>query len=272
MAANRLNSVPMSALRPLTQLRTLDLSDNPLTALYRDLLASIDQLTSLNVSGTHLTRLVPGTTRHAADTLTVLDISRCDRLTAAPDAADIAALMRLRRLALPVHTCRCDVINFRSIVDNVRSRQRPRPSLFCGVTDAAVDVDAICSDILPPTPPAKPAVAKPLPVPRDRSDDPLPYDPMLGWYTAAVLSGLLFAFIACVGLEKAEKRLMEACFQRHGDKRHLEHLGQRRLSTLQYQPQQQEHHQHTRTSASICTVADFEVGVDSYLSAETSAT
>jgi len=260
------------ALRSLTQLRSLDLSDNPLTAVHRDLLASADQLVSLNVSGTRLTQLVPGTTLPAADTLTALDISRCDQLAAVPDVDDIAALTRLHRLALPVHVCRCDVVNYRSVVEDLRSRQRPRPSLFCGVTVAPVDIDAICSDILLPTVPVKPAAAKPLPPPRDiRSDDPLPYDPKLGWYTAAVLSGLLFAFIACVGLEKVEKHLLEACMSRQGNKKHLEHLGQQQQSTLQYQ-QQQQRNQHARTAASVCTVADFEVGVDSYLNAETSPT
>ena len=270
LAANRLSSVPVTALRSLTQLRTLDLSDNPLTALHRDLLASTQQLATLNVSGTRLTRLVPRTTLHAADTLTVLDVSRCGKLTAVPDAGDIAALTRLQRLALPAHICRCDVINYRAVVEDVRSRQRPRPSLFCGATVAAVDIDAICSDTPPSTTPVKPDAAKPLPVPRDaRSDEPLPYDPKLGWYTAAVLSGLLFAFIACVGLEKAEKRLLEACVSRHGNKKHLDHLGPRQQSTLQQRYQQQ----HARTSASVCTVTDdAQVGVDSYLDAETSAT
>ena len=196
--------------------------------------------------------------RHAADTLSVVDTSRCDQLTSAPRAGDVAALTRLHRLALPARTCRCDVINFRSVVDELRSRrQRPRPSLFCAgpgprprpgrspspvprpspgsrpsllCGDAAVDLDAICSDgSSSPT-----AVAKPPPAPANRprdgagADEPLPYNPMLGWYTAAVLSGLLFAFIACVGLEKAEKHLLDWCTARHdgadADKKHLDHL------------------------------------------------
>jgi len=224
------------------------------------------------MSATRLTRLLPGTTLPAANTLRVLDLSLCSQLTAAPDASDVVALTRLQRLALPARTCRCDVINFRLVVEDFLSRQRPRPSLFCGVTDTALEVDVFCSDIVPPTAPAQPGVDKPpLKRPRDgKSYEPLPYDPKLGWYTAAVLSGLLFAFIACVGLEKAEKYLMDACMARHGDKKHLEHLGERRLSSFQYQ--QQQHYQHARTSASICTVADFEGGVDSYLNAETSAT
>jgi len=264
LAANRLSTIRVGTLRSLTQLRTLDLSDNPLTVLHRDLLASAHQLATLNVSGTRLTRLVSGTTLHAAHTLSVLDLSRCGKLVEAPDAGDISALTRLRRLSLPAHTCRCDVINYRSVVEDLRSRQRPRPTLFCGVT---IDIDAVCSDTLPPTAP----VAKPLPVPSNRrADEPLPYDPKLGWYTAAVLSGLLFAFIACVGLEKAEKRLLEVCMARYGNKNHIEHHGQRRLSTVQYQ--QQQCHQHARTTASVCTVADLDAAADSFRNSETSAT
>lgn len=275
MAANRLTSVPATALRSLTRLRALDLSDNPLTAFHRDLLSAAKQLASLNVSGTRLTRLFPGFSRYLADALSVLDLSRCDQLTAAPDAGDIGALTRLQRLALPAHVCRCDVTNFRAVVEDVRSRQQRRPSIFCGDTVAAVDVDAICSDSSTPTEAVKPAGTNPLGFPADvRSDDPLPYDPKLGWYTAAVLSGLLFAFIACVGLEKAEKYLLEVCMSRHGNKKHLEHLGQRRQSTLQYHRQQQQQcHQHVTTSGSVCAVADFEVGVDnSFLDAETPPT
>lgn len=270
MAANRLSPIPATVLQSLTQLRSLDLSNNPLTAFHRDTLASTKQLVSLNVSGTRLTRLLPNTLRPASDTLSVVDVSRCGQLIAAPDADDVAALTRLHRLLLPARTCRCDVINFRSLVDDLRSRQRPRPSLYCGdggvTVSAAVDIDTICSDTLTPTASIKPGIgARPLPsVPRSsRSDDPLPYNPMLGWYTAAVLSGLLFAFIACVGLEKAEKHLLEKCVSRQADKTHLDHFDQRRQSA-QYQ--------HARTSASICTVADFGVGVDSYLDTETSAT
>ena len=40
------------------------------------------------------------------------------------------------------------------------------------------------------------------------SRDPLPYDPMLGWYTAATLSGLLMLFVICVALEKIKDRLL----------------------------------------------------------------
>jgi len=259
----------VTALRSLSELRTLDVSDNPLTALHGGTLAPAKQLVSLNVSGTRLARLEPGTLRHAADTLAVLDLSRCGQLAAAPHAGDVAALTRLRRLALPARTCRCDVINFRSVVDDMRSRRRLRPSLFCGDA-AAVDLDAICSDGLsPPTASAKPGAAKPPPSrPRDgRPDDPLPYNPMLGWYTAAVLSGLLFAFIACVGLEKAEKHLLDWCTSRQGDKTHLDDVDQPWQSSRT--PQQR--HQHA-TTASVCTVADFGVGVDSYLDAETQAT
>ena len=273
LAANRLHSVPATALRSLTQLRSLDLSDNPLTTLHHGLLMAALQLASLNVSGTRLTRLIPGSIRHVADTLRVLDLSRCGQLVAAPD---IGALTRLQRLVLPAHICRCDVINFRLVVEDVRSRQRSRPSVFCGATVIAVDVDAICSGSLSPTPaPVKPTATNRPAVQRDiRSDDPLPYDPKLGWYTAAVLSGLLFAFIACVGLEKAEKHLLEVCMARHGNKKHTDHVGQRRQSTRQQQqPPGHEHHQHVRSSVGVCSVADFEVGVDnSYLDEETPAT
>ena len=51
LAANRLSSVPLTALQSLIELRALDLSDNPLTALHRDTLASATHLASLNVSG-----------------------------------------------------------------------------------------------------------------------------------------------------------------------------------------------------------------------------
>ncbi|ESO09931.1 hypothetical protein HELRODRAFT_167756 [Helobdella robusta] len=40
------------------------------------------------------------------------------------------------------------------------------------------------------------------------SKDPLPYDPWLGWYTAATLSGLLLLFLVCVGLEKIKDRIL----------------------------------------------------------------
>lgn len=271
LAANRLRSLPATSLRLLTQLRTLDLSDNPLIALPRDLLVANTRLFSLNVSATRLSRLVLGTTRPVADALGVLDMSRCRQLTAAPDARDVAVLTRLRRLALPEHVCRCDVINFRSVLDNVRSRQRrSRLTLICGATvAAAAGADATCSDASS-SPPRVSVSVKPVAVQRDvRSDEPLPYDPMLGWYTAAVLSGLLFTFIACVGLEKAEKQLVDACMARHGSGKHLEHIGgggggqQQQHWWSSSRQQQQQQHEHVRTSASVCTVTDYGAGVDS---------
>ena len=277
LAANRLSSVAVMTLRPLTQLRTLDLSDNPLTTLERDLLAGAGRLVSLNVSGTRLTRLVTGHLT-AAEALTVLDLTRCHQLSSAPD---ISALTRLQRLALPAHICRCDATDFRSVVrDARRSRQRPRPPrLYCGHTATALDVDATCSGASS-SPTDKPSAAgrnRPLGVATAgdiRTDNPLPYDPKLGWYTAAVLSGLLFSFIACVGLEKAEKHLVEVCVARHASKKHhLDHLDQRRQSAPQYQQQQQQQQQRVRIAGNVCTV-DFEsAGVDNtYLDAETPAT
>jgi len=277
LAANRLSSVAGTWLRPLTQLRTLDLSDNPLTTLESDSLSAAGRLVSLNVSGTRLSRLV---TRHLA-ALTVLDLTRCHRLGSAPD---ISSLTRLQRLALPAHVCRCDAINFRSLVrDARRSTWRPRPALlYCGDTATALDIESICSADntsshtanQPPPPPSADGGDQHL---ADiRTDDPLPYDPKLGWYTAAVLSGLLFAFIACVGLEKAEKHLLEACVSRQANKKQqdADHLDQRRLSPPPYQQQQR-----VRIATdNVCTVAEFEnfestAGVDNtYLDTETPAT
>lgn len=47
------------------------------------------------------------------------------------------------------------------------------------------------------------------------SKEPLPYDPMLGWYTAATLSGLLVLFIACVGIEKIKDKIVSLFENRH---------------------------------------------------------
>ena len=49
------------------------------------------------------------------------------------------------------------------------------------------------------------------------SKDPLSYDPMLGWYTAATLSGLLLLFIVCVGVEKIKDKIL-SLFEKHGNK------------------------------------------------------
>lgn len=38
----------------------------------------------------------------------------------------------------------------------------------------------------------------------------VPYDPMLGWYTAATLSAFLLAFLACVGLERVKQEAVDA--------------------------------------------------------------
>ena len=46
------------------------------------------------------------------------------------------------------------------------------------------------------------------------SRDPIPYDPMLGWYTAATLSGLLLVFLACVGLERIKQEAVDALERR----------------------------------------------------------
>lgn len=47
------------------------------------------------------------------------------------------------------------------------------------------------------------------------SKEPLPYDPLLGWYTAATLSGLLVLFLACVGLEKIKDRILMTFEKNH---------------------------------------------------------
>lgn len=38
---------------------------------------------------------------------------------------------------------------------------------------------------------------------------PFPYDSRLGWYTAAVITGLILAFLLCVGMNKAKHAIVD---------------------------------------------------------------
>jgi len=38
---------------------------------------------------------------------------------------------------------------------------------------------------------------------------PYPYDPKLGWYTAALISGLILVFIFCESMEKAKHAIID---------------------------------------------------------------
>ena len=38
---------------------------------------------------------------------------------------------------------------------------------------------------------------------------PHPYDPTLGWYTAAVISALILAFLFCAGMKKAKRAIID---------------------------------------------------------------
>ncbi len=53
---------------------------------------------------------------------------------------------------------------------------------------------------------------------------PLPYDPMLGWYTAAVLAGMLVLFLICLGLEKIKVRIMFGLHQRRMRRDQLKYM------------------------------------------------
>jgi len=38
---------------------------------------------------------------------------------------------------------------------------------------------------------------------------PFPYDSKLGWYTAAIISGLILAFLLCEGIERAKHAIID---------------------------------------------------------------
>jgi Leucine rich repeat len=215
LAGNRLVALQPMTFRTLFSLRSLDLSDNPITSLHSDLLAASRRLVEFSAAGTHLRQLTPGLFRHSS-ALAVVDLSRCSFMSP-PDRQSIASLFassNFTMLRLGRRACDCE--HFRSLVSELQAVQRPFPiQLFCDNVDVSA-VTSYCSSS--PTPPASlfrgqspPWIGASQTPASVGSREPLPYDPMLGWYTAAVLSGLLFAFIACVWLEKAEKQLMEAC-------------------------------------------------------------
>ena len=58
---------------------------------------------------------------------------------------------------------------------------------------------------------------------------PLYYNPMMGWYTAAALSGMLVIFLLCLALDKAKTRVLQVA-TRAADEARKSVVSQRQLT------------------------------------------
>jgi len=221
LARNRLVMLRPNAFRTLFSLKSLDLSDNPFNSLPADLLAASRKLVEFSAAGSRLRHLEIDLFRYSTS-LTVVDLSRCHQMSP-PDVRLFTPLLfssNFSLLRIARQTCNCSHTNFRQLASKLRESLQPFPvQLFCDDIDVSSEssLSGYCSATIStsffPDIDASHWVGATQPSGSINSREPLPYDPMLGWYTAAVLSGLLFAFIACVWLEKAEKQLMDACLQ-----------------------------------------------------------
>ena len=229
LSANQIAAIAGGEFAGLANLVRLDVSANPLVSLGDDAFNGLSQLASVNLAATRLARLPDSIFRDLAN-LTEVDLSACRFTT-----IGVRPFARFRspdRL-IAVHlggnafVCDCQLVElFRWLAvaahaspdDDEDSKVLPVCKMTSRGTNVTVyELDAenmTCADGDDVAKSSERATVGYSVRTSSTSRDPLPYDPMLGWYTAAALSAMLIAFMLCVGMEKLKDELIDACDNR----------------------------------------------------------
>lgn len=212
LSRNRLISVPRGALRDPTVLSSLDLSHNPISGIDAGDFSSVPSLQTLRMAYLSLEATLPGMFSSLTH-LQLLDLSY-NKLTRV-DSSTVSGLPELRSLDLTGNPllCNCDMVdlyNWIHVVADTVSVQAycrlPRKLSGSSVFDIPVEQFTSCHDGATGGGNVSTETMK-GPASGWDNDGQEVYNPMLGWYTAATLSGMLMAFLVCLTLDKLKQRL-----------------------------------------------------------------
>ena len=212
LSGNQLVYLPnSSAFLNLTNLVTLNLSENRLSNLEASMLSRLSSLKNLYLGQLDM-EVIDSNLFVSLTDLTVVDLSQSS-IHIIRDPWGFNKLKQLRRLYLSgiSITCDCnaiDLMEWVSISPNIETglsnsemscRLLSEPNRLAVKRIRIADLSCKQNRVV--------VSLKPVEEPIDLAYR-IPYDPMLGWYTAATLSTLLGAFLVCVGLDKLKNKLL----------------------------------------------------------------
>ena len=218
---NSIASLPNQLFHGLSRLRILDLSSNRIQELAPNIFAQNHNLLQLDLSS-NLLRNIHGNVFKAQINLNRVDLSDNRFNVFLPDSfAYCSSLQNLNFSNNPI-VCDCRIsplikwisgdgtINWTR--DTIPHCHSPQAMVGVIVTEVNLE-DKGCVATTAPIPLPKPAPVRTIITRSEQKKanqfksklGKIPYNPMLGWYTASALSGMLVLFLVCVALDKAKR-------------------------------------------------------------------
>ena len=190
--SNPLKELPVSFFESLVSLSSLHLANTQLYGLPAEIFSNLRQLRVLNLADNSLREISAGSFRHVLNTLHSLNLA-----------------------GNPIN-CSCVNLEFRELLEQHPRVWKSRTAATChyptelkGREFQELDVSYFYCDFIPEN------LTMPSPRSSKKKEEeespyksklgPLYYNPMMGWYTAATLSGILVIFLLCLALDKAKR-------------------------------------------------------------------
>ena len=216
--ANRLATIPPQLLANLPHLTSLDLSGNLLQRFDAGCLAASDSLWFLNLSSNVLTE-IRADDANATPALRIVDLSY-NRIAIIPGRLLTPSLRQLRLAANRI-VCDCHAVPLRAWL----RRQPTNTTAVVCRSPAALDglnlADVADSRLRCAAPKDRRRswlrFRRPRPNSYAYGYGAVSYDALLGWQTAATLSGMLVLFLLCLGADKLKRLYYKR--RRHGRER-----------------------------------------------------
>lgn len=237
---NQLKSLPENLFRHSQSLQTVDISHNQINEIINGTLRYLQNLEEINMA-TNLNMKIPVNTFHGLSvllrlnlsniglhslskdffkgqlSLNHLDLSNNDFDTFEPKYIPHSISVYHLNLSGNPMLCDCNILPLRQWLDQGSSvawgaSTVPRcagPRYLQGDLLTQIPLEQLTCPLTLPT--AK-AIREILTKSKQRRDNQftsklgkIPYNPLLGWYTAAVLSGMLVVFLLCVALDQVKQ-------------------------------------------------------------------
>ncbi len=219
---NHLEHISNQTFRSLTSLLTLNLASNPFGKLEKGLFNSLRSLIDLNLANCQI-RSLPNDSLLNQGYLQSLNLA--DNFLAVINTDALQSLSELQYINLsgnPV-VCACENLAFRHWLNGSQARHMiwtsksaakcAEPKSFQGQTCHTVPMEVFYSSCDMPKIGAKKQNGNNKKIeeesPYKSKLGPLKYNEMMGWYTAATLSGMLVLFLICLVLDNLKQKFFK---------------------------------------------------------------
>ena len=216
---NQLEYLSNQTFQSLTSLLTLNLASNPLGKLEKGLFNSLHSLIDLNLANCQI-RSLPNDSLLNLSYLQSLNLA--DNFLAVINTDALQSLNELQYINLsgnPV-ICECENLPFRQWLNGSQAKHLiwtsknaaicAEPKSLRGRTCHTVSIEIFYSSCDMPKIGAKKQMGKNKKIkeesPYKSKLGPLQYNEMMGWYTAATLSGMLVLFLICLVLDNLKQK------------------------------------------------------------------